>query len=180
MKTFAAFLLAAASLLAVDYNVEGDRWWAHIQFLASDNLEGRNPGSEGYRQAVQYVTGQFETLGLKPGGTSAYEQPVKFEARTLVEAESSLALTRGGKIETLQLAQPNPDAQLSSRGEAPELTASMVFVGYGLVIPEANVDNLAGLDLHGKVAVYVNAAGPATASPNLISHYSSAVERWAA
>jgi len=62
MKTFVALLLAAASLAAVDYTAEGDLWWAHIKFLADDKLQGRNTGSEGYTQAVQYVAGRFESL----------------------------------------------------------------------------------------------------------------------
>lgn len=180
MKKPALFFLAIASLTAADYTAEGDRWWAHIQFLADDKLEGRNTGTEGYRQAVKYVEGQFESSGLKPGGTSGYEQMVKFETRTLVPAESSLALIRDGQTEELKSGTPGGDAQLSSVGEAAEITAPLVFIGYGLVIPEAGIDDLAGLDLRGKVAVYVNASGPVTASGNVVSHYSSTAERWAA
>jgi hypothetical protein len=179
MRKFIVLFLAAASLTAADYAAEGKLWWAHIQFLADDKLEGRNTGTEGYRQAAAYVAGKFETFGLKPGGLSGYEQPVKFETRTLVEAESSLALMRDGQTETLKLGAAN-DAQLNSRGEAASITAPMVFVGYGMMIPEANHNDLAGLDLKGKIAAYVNAAGPVTASGNLKSHYSSGVERWAA
>src|SRR5215471_18114121 len=54
----------------------------------------------------------------------------------------------------------------------------MVFIGYGMRIPEAKYDDLAGLDLRGKIAVYVNAAGPAEASSAIKAHYSSAGERW--
>ena len=56
----------------------------------------------------------------------------------------------------------------------------MVFVGYGLVIPEAKYDDLAGVDLKGKIAVYVNSGGPVKAPGNVKSHYSSGAERWAA
>src|SRR4051794_33728991 len=126
MKKPFLFLLAAASLTAADYVAEGNSWWAHIQFLADDKIEGRNTGSEGYRQAARYVAGKFESFGLKPGGVSGYEQPVKFETRTLVEAESSVALVRDGKTEPLQLTQPNAEVQLNSRGEASAITAPMV------------------------------------------------------
>ena len=44
------------------------------------------------------------------------------------------------------------------------IDAPMVFVGYGLSIPEANWDDLAGLDLRGKIAVYVNAPAPVNVS----------------
>ena len=179
MRKLIVLFLAAGCLTAADYAAEGKLWWAHIQFLADDKLEGRNTGTEGYRQAAAYVAGKFETFGLKPGGLSGYEQPIQFETRTLVEAESSLTLTRDGQTETLKLGAAN-DAQLNGRGEAAHITAPMVFVGYGMVIPEANHDDLAGLDLKGKIAAYVNAAGPVVASGNLKSHYSSGVERWAA
>ncbi len=180
MKFCAAlFLLTAATLTAIDYTAEGNLWWAHIQYLADDKLEGRNTGSEGYKQAVKYVAGQFESFGLKPGGVSGYEQPVKFETRTLVDADSSLALIRDGKTEPLHLGQANADATLSGRADGGSVTAPMVFVGYGLQIPEANVDNFAGVDLHGKIAVYINAPGPITVSPNLLSHVNTAAERWA-
>ena len=72
------------------------------------------------------------------------------------------------------------DATLSARGELDgTLDAPMVFVGYGLSIPEANWDDLAGLDLHGKIAVYVNAPAPVDVPDNVRSHVNSAGERWA-
>jgi hypothetical protein len=167
---------AFAAETAPDFSAEGKRWWAHIQFLADDKLEGRDTGSEGYRKAVEYVAGEFERFGLKPAGTDGYLQNVKFETRKLVESESSLALVRDGKAELLKL--PG-DANLSARAElAPSLEAGMVFVGTGLHIPEAKYDDLAGLDLHGKIAVYVNGGGPKDIPGNLKSHYSSGVERW--
>jgi hypothetical protein len=172
------FLLAAAAAvypasMAVDYAAEGKLWWSHIQFLADDKLEGRDTGSEGYKQAVAYVAGEFKRIGLKPLGTDGYQQPVKFDKRELVAAESSAVLVRDGKSEPLGNVSPRGDL-------APEVEAPMVFVGYGLVIPEAKYDDLAGLDLKGKIAVYVNAGGPVEAAGPIKSHYSSGAERWAA
>src|ERR1043165_4730111 len=133
----AIFLLSAVSVLAADYAAEGKLWWSHIQFLADDKLEGRNTGSEGFRQAVAYVAGQFDKIGLKPAGTSGYLQPVKFETRQL-EPDSTLALVHGGQSEPLA---PGQEATLSSRGELDgSLEAPMVFVGYGMVIPEVHYD----------------------------------------
>jgi hypothetical protein len=167
-----------AAGIAVDYSAEGKLWWAHIQYLADDKLAGRDTGSEGYQQAVTYVTTQFERAGLKPMGTSGYQQPVQFDKKELVAAESSLALVRDGQAEPLAM---GAEASLSARGDlAAEVEAPMVFVGYGLQIPEAKYDDLAGQDLHGKIAVYVNAGGPVKAPGNVKSHYSSGTERWAA
>jgi len=178
MRKSLFLLLAASSVFAaaVDYAAEGKLWWSHIQFLADDKLEGRNVGTDGYRKAVDYVKAEFERAGLKPAGTSGYLQPVQFETHVLVEDKTSLALVRDGKAEPLVL---GTEATLSPRGEvAPSVEAPMVFVGYGLVIPEAHYDDLAGIDLKGKIAVYVSAAGPVEAPGPLKSHYSSGVERW--
>lgn len=172
---FLFFVAAAvyAASVAIDYAAEGKLWWSHIQFLADDKLAGRDTGSDGYKQAVTYVSGEFERAGLKPLGTDGYQQPVKFDKRELVAAESSAVLVRDGKSEPLGNVSPRGDL-------APEVEAPMVFVGYGLVIPEAKYDGLAGLDLRGKIAVYVNAGGPVEASGAVKSHYSSGAERWAA
>ena len=168
--------LGAAALLAADFVAEGDRWWAHIQFLADDKLQGRDTGSEGYQEAVKYVAGKMATFGLKPAGTSGYLQPVKFETRQVVEEESSIAIVRDGAEEVLD----RLDATQSSRADlAPTADAGMVFVGYGLRVPEAKYDDLAGVDLHGKIAVYVSGTGPLNAPGPVKSHVGSAAERWA-
>jgi len=176
MKKTVLLFLAAASLFAADYAAEGKLWWAHIQYLADDKLQGRDVGSEGFQMAVQYVSAQFERLGLKPGGQNSYQQPVKFEKRTLLTDQSSLTLVRDGNEIPLLL---GTDASLSSRADlAPSVEAPMVFVGHAFVIPEAKVDDLKGLDLHGKIAVYMSAGTVPGVPGNLMSHYQSAPERW--
>jgi hypothetical protein len=102
---------------------------------------------------------------------------VTFESRVLVPEETKVALVRDGQEEPLVL---RDDVTLSARGELDgSVDAGMVFVGYGLSIPEAKWDDLAGLDLHGKVAVYVNTMAPVDVSDNVKSHVGSAAERWA-
>jgi len=175
MRKSVLLVFGAGALLAANFAAEGDLWWAHVQFLADDRLQGREVGSDGYREAARYVAGKMETFGLKPAGTDGYLQAVKFETRQLVEDQSSLALLRDGAETVLE----RGDATVSTRADlAPALEAPMVFTGYGLRIPEANYDELAGLDLRGKIAVYVNAPGPVEAPGPVKSHFGSAVERW--
>ena len=170
-------LIALVALVLQDPAAEGTRWWSHIAFLADDALQGRDVGSAGYDKAAAYVEAQFAKIGLKPGGVAGYRQPVRFESRVLVAGQSRLALARDGREEPLTLGD---DASLSARGELDgSVEAPMVFVGYGLSIPEAEWDDLAGLDLRGKIAVYVNAPAPADVPDNVRSHVSSAGERWA-
>jgi hypothetical protein len=169
---------ALAVAQSADLASEGKNWWAHVQFLADDKLEGRNVGTAGFDKAVEYVEGQFRAIGLKPAGTSGFRQPVKLESRLLVPDESKLVLARDGQEEPLALGQ---DASLSARGELNGSTeAPMVFIGYGMSIPDAGWDDFAGLDLHGKVAVYVNAFPPVKVSDNVKSHVNTADERWLA
>src|SRR5215468_3012758 len=175
MRKPVLLLFGAAALFAADFVAEGDLWWAHIQFLADDKLQGRDVGSDGYREAVKYVAGKMETYGLKPAGNDGYLQNVKFETRQLVDDQTSLAIVREGTTTTLERA----DATINARADlAPAVEAPMVFVGYGLRIPEAKYDELAGIDLHGKIAVYVNAPGPVETTGPVKSHFGSSTERW--
>ncbi|MFL6451455.1 MAG: M28 family metallopeptidase [Bryobacteraceae bacterium] len=139
----------------------GKRWLAHVQYLADDQLEGRLTGSEGYRKAAQYVADHFKQYGLEPGGTEGYFQPVKFDVQHVVAGQSKVSLKTGGSETPVQLGQ---SALLASRLPQPkDITAPLVFVGYGLHIPEAHYDDFAGIDVRGKVIVYIN-GGPANIS----------------
>lgn len=168
-------LLAAACAVAlVAASNDGARWWSHVQFLADDKLEGRNTGSEGHRQAAAYVATQFERAGLQPAGTQGYIQPVRFTTRQIDESASRLELVRGSAVETLALGE---DAAINMRSEtAPATEAPLVFAGYGLTVPEAQYDDFAGLDVRGKIIVYLAGGPPSIAGP-LNAHYQSGFER---
>jgi Zn-dependent M28 family amino/carboxypeptidase len=156
---------------------DGKPWWEHVKVLAADNMEGRDTGSAGLKKAEAYVVGQLKTAGLQPAGVKGYYQPVKFESRQLVETESSAALVRDGKTEMLTLGE---DAIFSTRVDrAPSVDAALVFVGYGLSIPKKDFNDLAGLDLKGKVVVMISGS-PAQIASALSAHYQTAAERWKA
>ncbi len=118
---------------------------------------------------------EFERAGLKPAGTDGYFQPVRLVSREIDEAHSSLTLvTDSGNKEPLVL---GTDAIISSRVEpASELEADLVFAGHGLSIPEAHHDDFAGLDVRGKMVVFLNGAPPSIPGP-MAAHMQSAGER---
>src|SRR2546426_1003298 len=92
-----ATLLASVLALALSsctprHLSDAESWWSHVQYLASDSLEGRNTGSEGYRRAADYVARQFQAHGAVPGGTRGYFQPVEFITRKVREPECRLWL----------------------------------------------------------------------------------------
>jgi Zn-dependent M28 family amino/carboxypeptidase len=156
---------------------DGKTWWDHIKVLAADNMEGRDTGSPGLKKAEAYVVGQLQAAGLESAGVKGFYQPVKFESRQLLEKESSAALVRDGRVEPLALGE---DAIFSTRVDlAPKVEAPLVFVGYGLSIPEKDFDDLAGLDLKGKVAVLITGS-PSQIPSALAAHHQTAGERWRA
>jgi Zn-dependent M28 family amino/carboxypeptidase len=177
---FALLVLVIAPIAGQSPSPAGDdqaRWWAHVKTLADDGLEGRQTGSDGYRKAATYVVEQFERAGLKPAGTSGYLQSVKFTRRRILEDQSRLALVREGKEDVLRFGD---DASVNMRAElTPNVEAPLVFVGYGLSAPDAGHDDLTGLDLKDKIAVYI-AGTPANITGALGAHYQQAGVRWQA
>jgi Zn-dependent M28 family amino/carboxypeptidase len=156
---------------------DGQTWWSHVKVLADDNMEGRETGSAGLRRAQAYIVEQLTHAGLQPAGVNGFYQPVKLVQRQIDEKNSSAALVRDGKTEPLVLGE---DAFFSTRGDlAAEEITPLVFAGYGLRIPEKSFDDFAGLDLHGKVVVYLTGS-PADVPGALASHYQTPVERWKA
>jgi len=154
----------------------GDKWFSHIEALASDAMAGRQTGSPEHKRAADYVAKQFASAGLEPAGVGgSFVQPVKFTTRRFVEAPSSLALVRDNKSEPLSFAD---DANVNMRVDpAPTLDAPMVFAGFGLNVPEQNINDLRGLDLKGAIVVYINATPRSLPGP-LQAHFGSAAERW--
>jgi Zn-dependent M28 family amino/carboxypeptidase len=180
-----SLLLAVCSLLAVlaypqqstKSYFDGKSWWEHVKVLAADDMEGRETGSEGLRRAEAYVVDQLKQAGLQPAGADGFYQPIKLVSRELNEKESSVALVSKGKSEALALGE---DAIFSTRVDLAEhVEASLIFVGYGLSIPEKNYNDLGGLDLKGRVAVLITGS-PEEIPTALASHYQSAAERWKA
>jgi Zn-dependent M28 family amino/carboxypeptidase len=170
-----ALLFSSLAAAQAATHFDGQIWWNHITVLADDKLEGRDTGSRGERAAQAYVVDQLKTFGAEPAGVDGFYQPVKFVSRQIVEKDCSLALIRDGKSEALALGE---DAIISTRiMPAPSVEAPLVFVGYGLKVPEKNYDDFAGVDVQGKIIVIL-AGSPAEIPGALASHYQTAAERW--
>ena len=119
-----------------------------VRVLAADNMEGREAGTRGHERAVGYVAGRMATLGLAGGGDNGtYFQTVPLLRYERLPDGNALA------IDGLDGLVLGTDYTLSGTAEAPSgtLEAELVFVGYGLDLPGR--DDLAGVDLTGKIAV---------------------------
>lgn len=172
----AAAALARTGADAGAWQSAGKAWWAHVRYLADDRLEGRNVGSKGFELAADYVVAQFKRAGLDPAVRGSYSQPVEFTKSTLNEADSEFTLVKDGVSVAAKLGD---DVLIASQTNVGGLEAPLVFVGYGLDIPEAGYSDLKDPSLRGAIAVYLN-GGPASISPDLRSHHASGTERAAA
>jgi Zn-dependent M28 family amino/carboxypeptidase len=144
-------------------------WWGDVETLAADGMEGRAAGSEGHRRASDLVAGRFAALGLEPAGDAgSYFQTMRFEERRILPEGTEAALVTGAAAAPLHL----PDDMVTRVAGAPppeSLDAPLVFIGYGMHLPEAGHDDFAGVDFTGKIAVVIG-GGPAALSGALKSH----------
>jgi Zn-dependent M28 family amino/carboxypeptidase len=174
----AIFCLAFAlsiSAAAQTSHFDGHTWWDYIKVIADDKMEGRDTGSRGEHAAQEYAVEQLKKAGLEPAGTKGFYQPVRFVSRQIDEKACSLTLIHDGHREPLVLGD---DALIGTRIiPAPEVKAPLVFVGYGLKVPEKNYDDLAGVDLKGKLVV-IFSGSPADIPGPLAAHYQTLLERW--
>src|SRR6266581_3131316 len=154
----AIFFSAAASLIGKDELKERlqpaleaitpDGLLAHIKILASDEFEGRAPGTKGEELSVKYITDQFKKIGLKPGNPDGtYTQEVPLAG---IKSEPRMSFAIGGQ--TMDLKYPD-DFVASSARLQPEIKiekSRLVFVGYGVVAPEYGWDDYKNVDVRGK------------------------------
>ena len=142
-----------------------DAMRAHDQFLASDLLEGRGPGTRGDALARQYIATQFAAYGLQPAGDDGtYMQRVPLIGITMDAEKTSVSFTKAGAppIGPLKfLEQFVATDQSQSPGSA--LDSEVVFVGHGVVAPEYRWDDYKGLDTRGKTLVMLVDDPPANA-----------------
>ncbi|GAB3839681.1 M20/M25/M40 family metallo-hydrolase [Hymenobacter jeollabukensis] len=158
-------LTAAAQSLDLDKSVaaalkkvKADDVKAHIQYLADDKLRGRQPGTEGYQMAVDYVTKQLQSFGVKPAGDDgSYVQKVRLR-RAFVQPEPLLALIEDKKVPTPL--RPGEDFVYYPNPEQPKVfqETPLVFAGYGISAPELKYDDYQGLDVQGKIVLVVRGA----------------------
>ena len=89
-----AAMAICSCLLATSPTDATRRWWSYVTALASDGMEGRNTGSEGYKRASRYVAQEFQRAGLKPAGENGYFQSVPLRVVQLRSAASTISLDR--------------------------------------------------------------------------------------
>jgi len=141
------FLLLSASLQTLTAQSEAkDHIRDDVYFLADDKLEGRATGSEGEKQAADYIAKQFAAIGLiSPDGLNNYL--ASFDVNAGKAEGKEIYISLGNDL------FKTPDVYPLSFSANGNLSAEITFLGYGISAPDLGHDDYAGKDVTGKIAV---------------------------
>ena len=140
--------------------LKGENVRKHMEVLASDEMLGREAGTENYDKAAQYLIQNFSDLGLKPlGSDGSFEQPIRFiESRLDTESTVMRIYNDDQAVDFIFM-----DDYIRSGGfgnVSEKITAPLVFVGYGIIAPEYNHDDYKGINVKDKILVVLSGAPP--------------------
>ena len=155
----AATAPAAVSTHAFTSAITATDFGELVKQLASDEFEGRAPGSNGEELTVNYIRDQMQRIGLQPGNGDSWFQDVPM-TETTADPDTVLKIQRNGAAEELKF---GTDMVIGTRTGQPQIridNSEMVFVGYGVDAPEQDWNDYEGQDWKGKtVVMFVNDPG---------------------
>jgi Zn-dependent M28 family amino/carboxypeptidase len=158
LRHAAALLLPLLAIPAAAQNAPGidpANLTQTVRTLASDQFQGRAPGTTGEERTIGYLIGRLQALGLEPAGTDGgWTQPVPL-LHTRLGTATTLAFDRKGTATPLTFGTDIYVSTLQPKDQAVIPNAPLVFVGYGVTAPERGWDDFKGQDLKGKVAVFL-------------------------
>ena len=147
--------VAGAPAAEIATGISADTLLAATETLASDEFEGRAPGSEGETKTLAYLTEQFSALGLTPGNPDGtWVQDVPLVGITPLPGDN-LVVTVGGESRTLEPAGDYVAATKHVVDEVEVSDAEFVFVGYGARAPEYDWDDFGDTDVSGKILLFL-------------------------
>ncbi|MFC2092692.1 M20/M25/M40 family metallo-hydrolase [Bacteroidota bacterium] len=139
-----------------DNNITDDEIYQHIKYLASDELEGRFPGTNGDKLAQDYIAKEYKVYGLQPAGDNdSYIQNFNIITKLQLGEKSNLEITTNGDKKTFEVEKDFIPLGFTENGIA---EGDLVFVGYGITAPELNYDDFKDkdgndIDVSGKILV---------------------------
>ena len=123
--------------------------------LASDEFQGRSMGGPGEAKTIPYLIEQFKAAGMEPAGENGgWTQTVPM-IRTKLQSPMTFSVKQNGKALPLKFPDDIYLSTVRPVQQAKIVNAPMVFVGYGVTAPERGWDDFKGVDLKGKVAVFL-------------------------
>jgi peptidase M28-like protein len=150
---------------------------ADIAFLSSDAMLGRDTGTAQYDEAADFVAERYQSLGLKPmGDDGSYFQrvPLANIKRNLDTAKMSLTDDLGNSVTLTHLS--DYVIGMPPNGVSMEVSAPVIFAGYGIDAPRFGYNDFEGLDVKGKIVITL-AGSPLKMPSEERAHYSSRTSR---
>ena len=147
-------------------SIDGREMLRHIQILASDEYQGRAPGTRGEDLTVGYIVDQFRRIGLSPlDAEGSYTQDVPLVG---IRTKAQGSIRVGGTTIPLKTYEDWVAVSLREESEVKIEDSDVVFVGYGVVAPEYGWDDYKGVDVKGKTIVMLvnDPAVPDPADPS--------------
>jgi hypothetical protein len=139
--------------------IRGEDLARHVEVLASDDFAGRFPGEAGEAKTVTYIAAELSRLGVMPGAPHGFLQPVPLQR---IEVQPGATLRVGADPDAPAL-QWGEDFLAWSDGPVHLTDRDLVFAGYGIVAPEYDWDDYAGVDVRGKIVLTLGGEPSATA-----------------
>lgn len=131
-------------------DITADELRTHVQFLASDKLEGRGTGTAGERLASEYLVRNFKRIGLKEIGNNGYLQKFDYTSGVKLGDRNSAAVYSGASKKSLEV---NTDFRPMGFSLSGSYDGEVVFAGYGISLPDKEYDDYAGIDVKGKAVI---------------------------
>ncbi len=161
----ATLLLTTPAFAGTEESITAESMRGHVEFLASDALEGRETGTRGYTIAAEYVASRYRAIGLKTASDAGWFQQVPFVANLIDEKASNLSIN-GQKFALRQDVLMGPARKAGT--EAVE--GNVVFVGFGIYDPKNGHNDYKGLNVKGKI-VAVLSGSPKGIASDIGAHY---------
>ena len=167
MKKAALLFAAALSLSArpaPQVKADGAEAYRHIPYLASDEIRGRKAGTPEYAKAAEYVAAKMKECGLQPGGDNgAWFQEVPFKSWSNFDLPIRLEIASPER--RVYFAGRGRDFQPARGTGSGVARGAAAFVGYGVVSEKPAWDDYAGLDVKGRIVVFLPGSPPVIDGP---------------
>jgi aminopeptidase YwaD len=143
-------LYADTGQRAAAAQLSAERVTKHVQFLASDKLQGRRAGTPAADEAAAYIEKEFRSYGLKPASSAGFRQPFTFVSAVKLGEQNTFTLKTANGSRSLKVGEEFMPLAFSS---SDPVSGELLFAGYGISAPGLGFDSYSGIDPKDKIVL---------------------------